>query len=580
MPNLPYSTSPKASPSAHMPAGFVSVQRVPTTPFDEQKPGTSGLRKGVPVFQKPNYTENFVQATLTAGLGDQIKGSTLVVGGDGRYYLQDAIQIIIRIAAANGVSKLIIGQNGLLSTPAVSCMIRKYQTNGGIICTASHNPGGPNADFGIKFNCANGGPAPEGVTNAIYEVTKSISEYCTCPGLRVDLDVTGQHTYRIDGIGEFKVDVVDSVADYAQMMQQIFDFNALRDLLKKGGLKVLINSMYGVTGPYVERIFVDELGAPKSSLVNTTPKDDFGGHHPDPNLTYAADLVEAMKKGEHGFGAAFDGDGDRNMILGQNAFFVTPNDSLAVLAENLECIPYFQRTGIKGFARSMPTAGAVDRVAKSKGKEMFEVPTGWKFFGNLMDAGRLSLCGEESFGTGSDHIREKDGVWAVLAWLSVIKHKKKSVRAILLDHWHHYGRNFFTRYDYENCETAPAQKMMEILEVFIRDSNTIGRKFTDGDKTYTVADADNFSYIDPIDNSVSTNQGIRIIFTDDSRIIFRLSGTGSSGATIRLYIEGYENNPQNFEKDAQDVLKPLINIALEISQLQKLTLRDAPTVIT
>ncbi|KAK7485273.1 hypothetical protein BaRGS_00023524 [Batillaria attramentaria] len=559
----------------------VRVERVQTQPFEGQKPGTSGLRKGVPVFQQPNYTENFVQATLVAGLGDKIRGSTLVVGGDGRFFLEDAVQIIIRLAAANGVSKLIIGQKGVLSTPAVSCMIRKYQTNGGIILTASHNPGGPNADFGIKFNCANGGPAPEGVTNAIFEVTKTITEYPTCPELKTDLTAIGKHSYEIDGVGQFHVDVVDSVEDYVNLMKQIFDFNALRELVGGGNsLKVLINSMHGVTGPYVRRIFVQELGAPESCCVNTDTLNDFGGCHPDPNLTYAADLVEAMKKGEHGFGAAFDGDGDRNMILGQNAFFVTPNDSLAVLANNLECIPYFQRTGVKGFARSMPTAGAVDRVAKAKGKECFEVPTGWKFFGNLMDAGRLSLCGEESFGTGSDHIREKDGVWAVLAWLSVIKYKKKSVKQILMDHWHQYGRNFFTRYDYENCESAPAQKMMDILENFIKDTHSVGRKFTDCGKTYIVAKADNFSYTDPIDNSVSTKQGIRIIFTDDSRIIFRLSGTGSSGATIRLYVEGYEQNPETFEQDAQVVLKPLINIALQLSELQKLTGRAAPTVIT
>ncbi|KAK7100695.1 phosphoglucomutase-1-like [Littorina saxatilis] len=558
----------------------IYAQKLATTPHEGQKPGTSGLRKGVPVFQQPLYTENFVQATLTAGLGDKLKGSTLIVGGDGRYFLNDAIQIIIRIAAGNGVRKLIIGRQGILSTPAVSCMIRKYKTDGGIILTASHNPGGPNADFGIKFNCSNGGPAPEGVTNAIFEITKNISELIICPELRCDLDIISSHTFKVEGQGEFEVEVVDSVNDYVQLMKEIFDFEAIKQLFIGGRLNILIDSMNGVTGPYVQRIFHEELGAPASSMIQVEPKDDFGGHHPDPNLTYAADLVNKMKEGEHGFGAAFDGDGDRNMILGHNAFFVTPNDSLAVLANNLECIPYFRKTGIKGFARSMPTAGAVDRVAKVKGAECFEVPTGWKFFGNLMDAGRLSLCGEESFGTGSDHIREKDGVWAVLAWLQVLAAKKKSVQQLLMEHWGLYGRNFFTRYDYEGCDSAPANKMMDGLEALIAEKGIVGRKFSAGGKTYTMAKADNFSYTDPIDSSVSTKQGIRFIFTDDSRIIFRLSGTGSSGATIRLYIEGYEADSSTFEKDAQEVLKPLIQIALEMSKLKELTGRKAPTVIT
>ncbi|XP_076440798.1 phosphoglucomutase-1-like [Babylonia areolata] len=558
-----------------------SVQKVATKPYEGQKPGTSGLRKGVPVFQQQNYTENFVQATLTAGLGDKLKGSTLVVGGDGRYFLKEAIAIIVKIAAANGVAKLIIGQNGILSTPAVSCMIRKYRTDGGIILTASHNPGGKNADFGIKYNISNGGPAPEGVTNAIFDVSKTISEYLLCPDLTCDISNIGTSTFEVEGFGNMVVEVVDSVNDYVELMKEIFDFQALKEVFSgPEPMRVLINAMHGVTGPYVKRIFLDELGASPSSVVNAEPLEDFGGHHPDPNLTYAADLVEMMKKGDFAFGAAFDGDGDRNMVLGEKAFFVTPNDSLAVLANNLECIPYFKKTGIKGYARSMPTAGAVDRVAKMNGKQCYETPTGWKFFGNLMDDGRLSLCGEESFGTGSDHIREKDGVWAVLAWLSVIKYRKASVRNILMDHWYSYGRNFFTRYDYEGCDTEPANKMMAGLESFIADPSTIGRKFSSGGKSYTVAIADNFSYTDPVDHSVSTKQGIRIIFKDDSRIIFRLSGTGSSGATIRMYIEGYESDRAKFVKDAQEVLQPLITIAFEISKLRELTGRDKPTVIT
>ncbi|PVD23314.1 hypothetical protein C0Q70_16582 [Pomacea canaliculata] len=528
----------------------LKIERVPTTPFDGQKPGTSGLRKKVKIFQSPGYTENFVQATLTGALGDKVKGSTLVVGGDGRYFLRDSIQIIARIAAANGVSKLFIGQGGILSTPAVSCIIRKYKTTGGIICTASHNPGGPTEDFGIKYNIENGGPAPENVTSAIYKVTQTINEYYYCSNLDVDLDNLGEQSFKVDG-HDFSIYIIDSVQDYLELMKEIFDFEALKSVVRPGGLKILINCLNGVTGPYAKRIFEVELGAPPSSVVNCVPLNDFGGHHPDPNLTYAKDLVDAMAKGEHGFGAAFDGDGDRNMILGQEAFFVTPNDSLAVLANNLECIPYFKRTGVKGFARSMPTAGALDRVARAKHQKCFETPTGWKFFGNLMDAGWISLCGEESFGTGSDHIREKDGIWAALAWLSVIKYTNKSVRLILMDHWRQYGRNFFTRYDYENCETEPANTMMNKLQELVDDPSTVGKSFTSGSKTYTVKIADNFRYCDPVDGSISENQGIRIIFTDDSRIIYRLSGTGSSGATIRVYIEGYENDSTTFGKDSQ-----------------------------
>ncbi|KAK6188585.1 hypothetical protein SNE40_004732 [Patella caerulea] len=559
------------------------VEKVATSPFEGMKPGTSGLRKAVQVYQQPNYTENFVQATLTAGLGEKLKGCSLVVGGDGRYFGKEATELIVKICAANGVSRLLIGQNGLMSTPALSCVIRKYKTDGGIILTASHNPGGPNGDFGIKFNTANGGPAPEAVTNAIFEATKTISEYPICRDLKIDLSVIGRKTYEVNG-QTFTVDIIDSVDDYCNYMKEIFDFNSIRTLLSgsdgRPPLNLLLNSMHGVMGPYVTKIVCGELGAPESSTVNCVPLEDFGGHHPDPNLTYAADLVNELKKGQHGFGAAFDGDGDRNMILGRNAFFVTPSDSLAVIANNMECIPFFKQSGVKGYARSMPTAGAVDRVAKAKGKEFFEVPTGWKFFGNLMDAGRLSLCGEESFGTGSDHIREKDGLWAVLAWLSILAHTKQSVEELIKDHWKQYGRNFFTRYDYENCESGSANTMMENLNNVISSPELIGKKFTEGSKSYTVAKADNFCYTDPIDNSVSKNQGVRIIFTDDSRIIFRLSGTGSSGATIRLYIEGYEADISQHHLDAQVVLKPLIEISLKLSQLRELTGRQEPTVIT
>ncbi|XP_052777352.1 phosphoglucomutase-1-like [Mya arenaria] len=556
----------------------LSVKEVATKPIEGQKPGTSGLRKAVKVYQQENYLENFVQCTLTAALGDKLSGSRLIVGGDGRYFEKEATYRIVQICAANGVSELFVAHNGLMSTPAVSTVIRKYKLDGGIVLTASHNPGGPDADFGVKYNIANGGPAPEGVTNAIFELTTTISSYKTCPDLKPDISVLGTQSFIVNG-KPFIVNVVDSVKDYVEFMKEIFDFSAIKALLDSG-LNVLINSMNGVMGPYAKQIFNSDLGVPLSNLINCEPMEDFGGLHPDPNLTYAADLVQELKKGNHGFGAAFDGDGDRNMLLGQNAFFVTPSDSLAVLADNLECIPYFQKSGVKGFARSMPTSGAVDRIAKAKNLECFEVPTGWKFFGNLMDANRLSLCGEESFGTGSDHIREKDGLWAVLAWLSVLANKKLPVETVMTQHWQKYGRNFYTRYDYENCETGPANQMMTNLNAFVSDKSNVGKNYTSGDKTYSIANIDNFEYTDPVDKSVSKNQGIRILFSDDSRIIFRLSGTGSSGATIRMYIEGYESDPVKFSLDPQVVLKPLIDIALQISQLRELTGRQEPTVIT
>lgn len=558
-----------------------SVQ-VATKAYDGQKPGTSGLRKAVKVFQQEHYTENFVQSILNA-LGSQLPGSTLIVGGDGRYFCKEAVDIIIKISAANGVSKLIVGQNGILSTPAVSCLIRKYKVSGGILLTASHNPGGPDNDFGIKFNISNGGPAPTGVTDEIYNLTKKITQYSIVPDLKCSISQIGTQTFQVDG-RTFTVEIVDSVNDYLALMKEIFDFETLKSLIQGSSgrppFKVLINAMHGVTGPYVRRIFVDELGAPENNTVNTVPLEDFGGHHPDPNLTYAADLVDAMKEGDYDFGAAFDGDGDRNMILGHKAFFVNPSDSLAVLATSLESIPYFKKTGVKGYARSMPTGRAVDRVAKEKGKQCFEVPTGWKFFGNLMDAGKLSLCGEESFGTGSDHIREKDGIWAVLAWLSVIAHLKEPVEQILRLHWTKYGRDFFTRYDYENCELEPCNKMMEELEKLVTSPDFVSKTFTANGVDFTVVEADNFKYTDPVDNSVSTKQGIRIMFKNQSRLIFRLSGTGSSGATVRLYAECYESDPSRLFISASEALQPLIQVALELSKLPQFTGRDAPTVIT
>ncbi|BFF99783.1 phosphoglucomutase [Drosophila madeirensis] len=558
----------------------LSAETVQTTPYEGQKPGTSGLRKKVKVFVQPNYTENFVQATLSAN-GAALAGSTLVVGGDGRYYCKEAAELIVRIAAANGVSKLLVGQNGILSTPAVSSLIRHNKALGGIVLTASHNPGGPENDFGIKFNCENGGPAPDAFTNSIHKLTTEIKEYKLVRGLQIDISKVGVSTFDIAG-KPFTVNVIDSVADYLRLMEEIFDMAKLKEFVsgKVTGkpLKMRIDAMNGVTGPYVNEIFLKSLGASESCVVHTTPLPDFGGLHPDPNLTYAKDLVDTVAQGDYDIGAAFDGDGDRNMIIGQKAFFVTPSDSLAVIAHYLEAIPYFKKNGVQGFARSMPTASAVDLVGKKLGKEVFEVPTGWKYFGNLMDAGRLCLCGEESFGTGSNHIREKDGIWAVLAWISVMQHTGKGIEDILKQHWSIYGRNYFTRYDYEECASDPCNEMMDTMEKTITGAGFVGKSFSSGGKSYKVKEADNFSYTDPVDKSVATKQGLRIVFEDGSRIVVRLSGTGSSGATVRLYIDSYEK--ENVLGQASVMLKPLIDIALEISQLPKFTGRNAPTVIT
>ncbi|MBN3302189.1 phosphoglucomutase-1 isoform X1 [Amia ocellicauda] len=556
---------------------------LPTVPYSDQKPGTSGLRKKTYIFEtKKNYLQNFVQSIFfSIDLRDR-QGSTVVVGGDGRYFNKAAIEIITQMAAANGIGRLVIGQNGILSTPAVSCIIRKIKAIGGIILTASHNPGGPNGDFGIKFNISSGGPAPEAITDKIFQISKTIEEYAICPELNVDLTTIGKQQFDLENkFKPFTVEIVDSVESYANMLRNIFDFAALKELLSgQNQLKIRIDSMHGVVGPYVKKILCEELGSPANSAVNCVPLEDFGGHHPDPNLTYAADLVDTMKGGEYDFGAAFDGDGDRNMVLGKHGFFVNPSDSVAVIAANIFSIPYFQHTGVRGFARSMPTSGALDNVAKATKITLFETPTGWKFFGNLMDANKLSLCGEESFGTGSDHIREKDGLWAVLAWLSIIAARKQSVEDILKEHWQKYGRNFFTRYDYEEVDADGASKMIKDLEATMLDRAFIGQKFSAGDKTYTVERADNFEYSDPVDGSISRNQGLRLIFSDGSRIIFRLSGTGSAGATVRLYIDSYEKDPQKIYQDPQVMLAPLVTIALKISQLHERTGRTGPTVIT
>ncbi|GMT14856.1 hypothetical protein PFISCL1PPCAC_6153 [Pristionchus fissidentatus] len=562
----------------------VQVQKVGTKSFAGQKPGTSGLRKRVPEFQQEHYTENFVQAVLDGGLGSKKKGSTLVVGGDGRFLCKEAVNAIIQISAANGLSRLVVGQDGFLSTPAVSSLIRNLKVDGGIILTASHNPGGPKGDFGIKFNCDNGGPAPDHITDAIYKITTEISSYSICRDVVVDTGVIGHYEFDIEGSGKFVVDVIDSVEDYVELMKSIFDFPAIREYIKSGSggseLRVLIDSMHGATGPYVSTIFNDLLGCNGSDLLRTVPKPDFGGCHPDPNLTYAKDLVDRLKVGEVDMGAAFDGDGDRNMILGKNAFFVCPSDSLAVIANHIQCIPYFKNRNVVGFARSMPTAAAVDLVAKKKGLQAYETPTGWKYFGNLMDDGRIALCGEESFGTGSIHIREKDGIWALLAWLQILSVQKKSVETIVREHWAEYGRNVFTRYDYENVESGGANLLMTFLEASVNASK--GKELSANGVTYKVALTDNFEYTDPVDGSIAKKQGLRVIFEDGSRLVFRLSGTGSAGATIRLYVDSYvsPDDKTKLNASAQDLLRPLVLIALDLCKMEQFTGRKAPTVIT
>ncbi len=543
----------------------MTIQTISTQPFNDQKPGTSGLRKRVTVFQQPHYLENFVQSIFDTI--DAPKGATLVVGGDGRYYNRQAIQVILKMAAANGFGRVLVGQGGILSTPAASCVIRKYQTFGGIILSASHNPGGPDGDFGIKYNTANGGPAPEKITDAIFANSKKISTYKTTDSLDIPLDIIG--TFELSGM---QVQVIDAVSDYADLMASLFDFAAIR-LLLNSGFRMKFDAMHAVTGPYAKEILINRLGAPADSLMNAVPLEDFGQGHPDPNLTYAHELVDILY-GDNApdFGAASDGDGDRNMILGDH-FFVTPSDSLAVLAANAKLAPGYAK-GIAGIARSMPTSAAADRVAEELDIPCYETPTGWKFFGNLMDAGKVTLCGEESFGTGSDHVREKDGLWAVLFWLNILAIKRQSVETLLMRHWTRFGRNVYSRHDYEGLPTEEANGVMQYLRANF--STLPDSKFG----RYTVATCDDFSYTDPIDGSISTAQGVRIMFTDGSRIVFRLSGTGTEGATLRIYLESYEPDPANHHLDAQVALAEMIEIALELSELKIRTGRDTPTVIT
>lgn len=541
------------------------IQTVSTQPFQDQKPGTSGLRKKVKVFQQPHYLENFVQSIFNAI--DIPDNAVLTLGGDGRYYNAQAIQTIIKMAAANGFAKVMVGQHGILSTPAASNVIRKYNTLGGIILSASHNPGGPEEDFGIKYNTANGGPAPEKITDGIYAGSKAITSYKIAQLPDVDLTAIGKTQFE-----SIVVEVIDSVKDYADLMESLFDFAAIKALIA-GGFKLKFDAMHAVTGPYAKEVLENRLGASPDSLMNCDVSETFGGGHPDPNLTYAHELVDILYGDDApDFGAASDGDGDRNMILGKQ-FFVTPSDSLAMIAANAQLIPAYAN-GIAGVARSMPTSGAVDRVAEKLGIDCYETPTGWKFFGNLMDAGKVTLCGEESFGTGSNHVREKDGLWAVLCWLNMVAAKQQSVEAIVKAHWAEYGRNVYSRHDYEGVPTEQANDVMTHLrEQFASLSGTsIGR--------YQVKTCDDFSYTDPVDGSESHKQGIRILFADGSRIVFRLSGTGTQGATIRIYLEAYEPDQSKHDLDAQEALKEMIEIALQLSQLKEKTGRDKPTVIT
>lgn len=544
----------------------MNIKTVPTKPFEGQRPGTSGLRKKVTVFEQPHYLENFVQSIFDSL--DDFQGKTLVIGGDGRYFNRKAIQTIIKMAAANGFGELMIGKGGLLSTPAASCVIRKYHAFGGIILSASHNPGGPTEDFGIKYNISNGGPAPEKVTEAIYANTQKIESYQIADTPDIDLDTIGEKV-----LGETKIKIIDPVSDYAELMAKLFDFDLIRRLFEVGNFKMRYDAMHAVTGPYAKYILEEVLKAPKGTVVNGEPKEDFGGGHPDPNLVHAHKLVEYMFSDEApDFGAASDGDGDRNMILGRK-FYVNPSDSLAVIVANFWNAPGYDR-GLTGVARSMPTSQAVDRVARGMGMSSYETPTGWKFFGNLLDANKATICGEESFGTGSNHVREKDGLWAVLYWLNIIAAVNMSVEEIVKAHWKKYGRNFYSRHDYEVVDSKIANEIMDNMRAMAADG--VGKFYGD----YEVETFDDFKYVDPVDKSESAHQGIRVLFKDGSRIVFRLSGTGTQGATIRIYIEKYEPNVARHDMDPQEALAELIEIAEEISGVKAKTGRKAPDVIT
>jgi phosphoglucomutase len=541
------------------------IKVVPTSPYEGQLPGTSGLRKKVPVFQQPNYLENFIQAILES-VGD-VTGQTLVVGGDGRFHNKVAIQTIIKQAAANGVGKLIIGQNGIFSTPALSNVIRRRGAFGGIVLSASHNPGGPDGDFGIKFNCSNGGPAPEKVTNAIFARTKTITEYRISDA--PDVDLTALHTETVEGLA---IEVIDPVDDYTDMLGGLFDFAAIGALFASG-FTARIDALSAVAGPYALRVIEGAIGAPAGTVVNAVPLEDFGGHHPDPNPANCAHLVALINSAESpDFAAACDGDADRNMILGRGTV-LSPSDSLAILTANARLVPSFP-DGVVGVARSMPTSAAVDRVAAALGVKSYEVPTGWKFFGNLLDSNLISICGEESYGTGSGHIREKDALWAIVFWLNLLAVTRKTVAQIVSDHFVKFGRNYYSRHDYEAIDSAKANAMFARLRAEVAGLKGVvvqGRE---------IEDADDFRYVDTVDGSVSERQGIRIIFKGDARVIFRLSGTGTVGATLRVYFDALETDPAKFDIDPQVQLAPLIAAAEEIGKIREYSERTAPSVIT
>ena len=538
---------------------------VSTTPYQDQKPGTSGLRKKVPVFQQPNYAENFIHSVFDSLEGFQ--GQTLVIGGDGRFFNREVIQKAIRMAAANGFGKVIVGQGGILSTPAASHVIRKYKAFGGLILSASHNPGGPHEDFGIKYNTANGGPAPERVTEAVFARSKQIDRYLIAQWPQIDIDATG--SFDVAGM---QVEIIDPVADYAALMETLFDFDAIRSLFGSG-FRMAFDAMHAVTGPYAREIFEKRLGAPEGTVRNGKPLPDFGGHHPDPNLVHAKELYDLMMSPDApDFGAASDGDGDRNLIIGKG-IFVTPSDSLAMLAANAHLAPAY-RDGLKGIARSMPTSAAADRVAEKLGIGLYETPTGWKFFSNLLDAGLVTICGEESAGTGSNHVREKDGLWAVLLWLNILAARRTSMKEIVTAHWREYGRNFYSRHDYEEVEADIANTLMADL----RDRLGVlpGLKFAG----LVVEAADDFAYHDPVDGSVSSNQGIRVLFQGGSRVVFRISGTGTSGATLRLYVERFEPDADRHGMETQAALADLLQAAEEIAGIKARSGRAGPSVIT
>jgi phosphoglucomutase len=541
------------------------IQTIQTTPFPGQKPGTSGLRKKVRVFQQANYSENFIQAVFDAV--ERPHGATLVIGGDGRFHNRPVIQQAIRMAAANGYGRVLVGQGGILSTPAASHVIRKYRASGGLVLSASHNPGGPDEDFGIKYNIANGGPAPESVTEAIHARTETIDRWLTVEAPDVDLDRLG-----ISTVSGMVVEVIDPVADYAALMEELFDFAAIRAAVKEG-FTMAFDAMSAVTGPYAKEILERRLGFPPGTVHNDTPLEDFGGHHPDPNLVHAKVLYDLMMSGDApAIGAASDGDGDRNLIIGKHRF-ITPSDSLAMLAANAHVAPGYA-AGLKGIARSMPTSAAADRVAEALGIPAFETPTGWKFFGNLLDASMATICGEESAGTGSDHVREKDGLWAVLLWLNILAVRRISVDDLAREHWARFGRNYYARHDYEAIETARADGLIGELNGSL--DGLPGRSFG----PLTVATADSFAYTDPVDGSISSNQGIRVLFEGGSRIVFRLSGTGTEGATLRVYLERYEPVGGHLDAEVGNMLADLITAAEAIAGIGRHSGRTAPDVIT